>query len=129
MKIKLITLALLIALVSPVEASITDRQCLTYMVYKESRGEPIRAMRAVLDVAYNRMRIRSLTACQVLMEKSQYPYARHGVKTVKDKKFLTQFSIVYKMASVLDKDYVYFNTVRHRFGKQHRKIGRLTFSK
>ena len=133
MKLKLIAIATAFALTfcsgQTFAAQLNDKQCLTYMVYRESRGEQPFGMRAVLDVAYNRMRLRSLTACQVLMEKGQFPYARHGVKLVKDRKFLTQFSKVCKMMSVLDEEYIYFNTVKHKFGRQHKKIGKHWFSK
>ena len=107
----------------------TSRDCLQYTLYRESRGESLVTMRAVADVVLNRSRKNRVTICETILERGQFPYARHGIKRVTDKKFLTQYFKVIKMSVILPDSYIYFNHRKHKWAAEHRKIGNLTFSK
>ena len=124
-----ILLLLPTALSAQVIKNPTESDCLSYMTFREGGGESVKVVRAVMDVAYNRMKMRKLTMCQVLKQKGQYPYAKHGVKRIR-REFLTKYLEAYNMKPVLRDDrYIYFNHVKHSFGKSTKKIGNLYFQK
>lgn len=79
----LVTTALLIALASPPAASggPSEASCKLSAIYYESRGSSLAGQRAVLTVLENRMRIREMTACQVVAEKGQWSW--YGKKPMK----------------------------------------------
>lgn len=108
----------------------TDEQCRQYMVYKEARGDSLKALRAVLDVLDNRMATYGTKACKELKKAGQYPYFKYGVKLVKDKEFLTKYDAATRMAPILtDRRYIFFNSIKHSFATGHKKIGHLYFSR
>lgn len=117
------------SLLSPLAAAQTDEQCLRYAVYREARGESVKAMRGVYDVILNRAKLYGKTACQVLKQRGQFPYMRKGkVKKVVDRSFDSMYNVVLKMEAVLSERYIYFNHHKHPWGKSTRKIGKLYFS-
>lgn len=107
----------------------SNRECLQYTLYRESRGESLVTMRAVADVVLNRARKNSVTICETILERGQFPWARHGIKRVTDKEFLTKYFKVIRMSATLPDSYIYFNHKKHKWATGHRKIGNLTFSK
>lgn len=107
----------------------SSSDCLRYAVWKEARGEGLKTQRAVLDVIFNRMKKSGKKACAVLREKGQFPYFKNGVKKVLDRKFLKKYNVIVKMRRVLPNSYLYFNHVRHKWGKDTVKIGKLYFSR
>jgi len=107
----------------------TNRECLQYTLYRESRGESLVTMRAVADVVLNRARKNSVTICETILAKGQFPYARHGIKRVRDRKFLTQYFKVIRMSAIFPDSYIYFNTRKHKWATGHIRIGGLIFSK
>ena len=111
------------AILKPSEAS-----CLVYTAYRESGGESAETIRAVLDVVDSRSKVNSETICKTIFKKGQFPWAVRGVKRVVDKKFLQKFHRAVNMPVLLDSRYLYFNHVRHKFGRNTKKIGRLYFS-
>lgn len=120
-------LLVLLLTATPVLAK-TEKECASYMLWKESRGESKRTARAVLDVYENRQAAWGLSGCQVLRQKGQYPYMRkRGVKKL-DFAADLRYTVVSEMWPVLSKDYLYFNHRRHPWGKATKKIGNLYFS-
>lgn len=79
----LVTTALLIALASPPAASDgpSEASCKFAAIYHEARGSSLAGQKAVLEVVSNRMRIRGMTACQVIAEKGQWSW--YGKKPMK----------------------------------------------
>jgi spore germination cell wall hydrolase CwlJ-like protein len=75
-------------------------QCLAWVVHDESRGEPLRGSRAVLDAVLKRMKDSGKAACEVIAEPSQfsgfYPEAPYDVS----KEALQRFVAVAKMKPV-----------------------------
>lgn len=90
--------------------ALSEVDCLAYTLHKEARGESLRGRRAVLDVIYNRMRIRELTACQVMKQRSQFSWYSKSVKIKMEIKVLTEFFIVDAMQPVLPSNVEYFHT-------------------
>lgn len=107
----------------------STRECLQYTLYRESRGESLVTMRAVADVVLNRARKNRVTICETIKAKGQFPWARHGIRRVTDKKFLTQYFKVIKMSPILADDFLYFNHKKHEWATSHTRIGGLIFSK
>lgn len=103
-------------------------ECLQWALWKEARGEGILTQRAVLDVIEARIERSRGNACKVLRKRHQFPYFRFGVKKV-DFAFTVRYNVVSKMGRVLSKDYLYFNHVKHPWGRDTKKIGNLYFSK
>lgn len=108
----------------------TPTECLQWALWKEARGEGILTQRATLDVIEARIEAAGpyANACNVLRKKGQFPYFRFGVKKV-DFAFTVRYNVVSKMGRVLSKDYLYFNHVKHPWGRDTKKIGNLYFSK
>lgn len=109
----------------------TDIQILQWIAYKESVGESVITIRAVLDVVLNRVRKNRETIYVTIHKPSQFPYIkRTGVRKVKDKKFLHKFWNALIMAPVLSKEYIFFNHYKskHQWATKHRRIGNLVFS-
>jgi spore germination cell wall hydrolase CwlJ-like protein len=120
---------LLGSFLAPSVAAQTDEQCLRYAVYREARGESVKAMRGVYDVILNRAKLYGKTACQVLKQRGQFPYMRKGkVKKVVDRSFNNMYNTVLMMEAVLNERFLYFNHKRQPWGKHTRKIGKLYFS-
>lgn len=97
-------------------------------MFKESRGESRKAMRAVLDVIEARGRLSVQDACTVLRVKGAFPYMRHGVKKV-PKEWLTTYDEVVRMDVVLPEHVRFFGHVRmnKKDYKLYKKIGKLYF--
>lgn len=104
----------------------TELECKSFMIYKEARGESKIVQKAVLDILDNRIKQYKKSACEVIKQKGQYPYAKKGIQKV-DKKYLTLIAELDKMSPVLTSDFLYFNTRKHKFKKRHKKIGNLYF--
>ena len=111
------------AILKPSEAS-----CKVYVAYREASGESAETIRAVLDVVGNRSRGNNETICKTIFKKGQFPWAVRGVKKVTEKKFLQKFQIAVNMPPQLDSRYLYFNHVRHKFGRNTKRVGHLYFS-
>ena len=106
----------------------TDEQCLSYAVYREASGQGIQTQRAVLDVILNRVKKERLGACKVLRKPSQFPYMKYGVKEV-EHDWKLHYNVIKQFSPILTEDYIYFNSVRHKFGKHCKKIGDMYFCK
>ena len=106
----------------------TELQCKAYMLKRETNGGSVKMQRAVLNVMHNRMRKWNKGACQVLYMKGQYPYMIFGMKPV-SKEWLTHTEKLSRMSPLIDRDYIYFNTRKHVFGKEQLRVGSLWFSK
>lgn len=119
-------LLLIVSLLIPLKCFANDRNCKAFMIYKEARGEPEIVQKAVLDVMENRMKLYKKSACEVLEMKGQYPYARKGIKNMSNE-WLTLVDKLGKLPHILNSDFLYFNSTRHRFKKKHKKIGNLYF--
>lgn len=104
----------------------SSQQCLSWMVWKEARGEGILTQRAVVDVLNNRQRASGKDACTVLRTVGQFPYAVDGVGTV-PKYFLTRVMMLSNMSPVVGKNVFYFNDVPHSWAKKPQRIGGLWF--
>jgi len=107
----------------------SNRECLQYSLYRESRGESLETMRAVADVVLNRSRKNRVTICETILERGQFPYARYGIKKVTDKDFLTKYFKVVNMKPIVSSDVIYFNHRKHKWATSHIRIGGLIFSK
>lgn len=106
----------------------SDYQCKAFSVFKESRGESKKAMRAVLDVIESRERLSGQDACTVLRVKGAFPYMRHGVKKV-PKEWLTTYDEVVRMDVVVPESVRFFGHVRmnKKDYELYKKIGKLYF--
>lgn len=110
----------------------TDLQILQYVTYRESRGESVETIRAVLDVVVNRARKNRETIRETVFKAGQFPYIkRTGIRKVNDKEFLQKFWKAYIMAPILSSEAIYFNHYKskHKWADKHRRIGSLIFSR
>jgi hypothetical protein len=66
----------------------------------------------------------------MLRMRGQFPWARYGFKGV-DKHYDSVYNVVTKLPHVFKEDsgYLYFNHVRHPWGRSTVRIGGLYFSK
>jgi uncharacterized protein with NAD-binding domain and iron-sulfur cluster len=110
----------------------TDIQMLQWVTYKESRGESVETIRAVLDVVNNRARKNRETIRVTIHKPNQFPYIkRTGIRKVKDKVFLTKFWKAYNMKPILSSEAIYFNHYKskHKWADKHKRVGNLIFSR
>lgn len=110
----------------------TDIQILQYVTYRESRGETVETIRAVLDVVNNRVIKNRETIRVTIFKAGQFPYvARTGIRKVKDKEFLTKFWKAYNMKPILTSEALYFNHYKskHKWADKHKRVGNLIFSR
>lgn len=110
----------------------TDIQILQYVTYRESRGESVETIRAVLDVVNNRARKNRVTIRETIFKVGAFPYIkRTGIRKVKDKEFLTKFWKAYNMKPVLTSEALYFNDYKskHKWADKHKRVGNLVFSR
>lgn len=88
------------ARVSPIDQNLV---CKAWVVKDEARGESMKGQRAVLDVVLKRMSTRHLTACEVVMQESQFSGYKKGVEIALHKnvseKDLDKYTEVDKMGS------------------------------
>ncbi len=105
-----------------------DMSCKILAITKEAQGEPLIGARAVLDVLENRMKAKKQSACQIVLAKSQWPWAAKQKNWHYSVDMLRRYERVNWMKPVLDEKYIYFNTVPHSFGKKVKKIGNHYFS-
>lgn len=110
-------------------APTSDLECLRYVAYKEARGEPIKAVNAVITTVKNRSVIFNKSICEVASQKGAFPYFKKNFKFVKDKKFLHKFELANNISNVLDDEYLYFNTTKFSWGRNCKKFGKLIFCK
>ena len=101
-----------------------DSICIAVALDKEARGEPIRGVRAVLDVILKRMDKRNKTACEVVKEKGQFSWYSKRFKFKADEKMLTMAEEVFKMKPVMP-DAEYFHSTNVQPGWHLRKLGRV----
>ncbi len=76
--------------VKAVKRGYTPSECLSWVLNSEARGEPLKGSRAVLDVVYERMARKDITACQVVMEKGQFSGYKIGMKLAINEDMLTR---------------------------------------
>jgi hypothetical protein len=111
----------------------TNKQILQYVAYMETRGQSDKAMRAVTDVVNNRLYKCNLkkhcTLKGVVSKAGAFPYVKRGIFKINDEKFLQKYWRVSIMKPVVSKSYLYFNTEKHIFGVECRKIDKLIFCK
>lgn len=110
-------------------ASTKENDCRAYVAYREASGGSVETIRAVLDVVENRMKLYNKTFCQVVKQKGQFPYVRHGIRKVNDEKFLHKYRKAVIMKPVLTSSYIFFNTKKHKWGKDCRKIEKMYYCK
>ncbi len=119
--------------VEPLKRGYTASQCLAWVTYSESRGEPLRGSRAVLDVIYTRMQARHMTVCEVVMQKGQFSGYREGRKLVTNEDMLTRLREASRIEPVA-RGCMYFHaiSVRPLWAKKMKKciaIGHHVFYK
>lgn len=108
---KFLRVLALIPLLLPTKAlALTETECLAYTMFKEAGGEPVRGRRAVLDVIYNRMRVKGMSACAVMKEKAQFSFYNSKKKIVITMEALMDFLIVDNMKPILPSNALYFHT-------------------
>jgi hypothetical protein len=111
----------------------TNKQILQYITYMETRGQSDKAMRAVIDVVNNRLYECNLkkhcTLKDVVSKAGAFPYIKRGVFKINDEKFLQKYWRAPIMKPVVSREFLYFNTERHDFGRECRKIDKLIFCK
>lgn len=106
----------------------SELACKAVAVYVESRGEPVRASKAVLQVLQNRMHIDNQTACQVVKRKGAFPWARKKNNWKITNDMLTRYFDAYKMLPVVNIDAYYFNDKPVKWGVPHKRVGNLWFN-
>jgi hypothetical protein len=111
----------------------TNKQVLQYITYKETRGQSDKAMRAVIDVVNNRLYECNLkkhcTLKDVVTKAGAFPYVKRGIFKVNDEKFLQKYWRVSIMKPIVIKSVLYFNTEKHIFGVECKKINKMWFCK
>jgi hypothetical protein len=111
----------------------TNQQILQYITYKETRGQSDKAMRAVIDVVNNRLYECNLkkhcTLKDVVSKAGAFPYVKRGIFKVNGGKFLQKYWRVSIMKPVVAKSALYFNTEKHEFGRECRRIDKMWFCK
>ena len=96
-------------IVKPPEQPTIDERCLSEALYREASGEPLRAVKAVLEVIKNRMHLKKKYACDIIAEKRQFSWHHLGYSFYFNEERLTRLSEVDKMEAVLgDDSYLYF---------------------
>jgi len=85
--------------------------CKAYTILREAGGESLKGKRAVLDVVENRMRLRDMSACQVMSQKGQFSFFTKTTQVIVTKEALTDYFKVANMRRVLKKDVEYFHNV------------------
>lgn len=120
---------------APILGSITqviatyDRHCLAFAIHREARGEKPSGQRAVLAVIHNRMTRTGRTACQIVLQHGQFPWAKYVTTWQATEDMLAQLDVVDSLPGVLPKDVVYFRTGHyHKWGRKYKKIGNHFFS-
>ena len=88
-----------------------ETYCKAYTVMREAGGESLKGKRAVLDVVENRMRLRNLSACQVMTQRGQFSFFTKNTEVRIPREALTDYFRVAKMRRVLKKDVEYFHNV------------------
>lgn len=63
---------------------LTEEQCLSLAIYKESSLEPLVGKQAVASVVLTRARLKSKSVCQVVFEKHQFSWTRKWKKNKQD---------------------------------------------
>ncbi len=108
-----------------------DFNCLVWVISDESRGEPVKGSRAVYEVILNRMRVRGLTACEVVKEPHQFSGYHKGMKMKWNNEDLTRYQEVVSMENIVaDAQYFHATYVKPKWRlKMARivKIGRHIF--
>lgn len=77
-----------LAPVTPVEARLTDIECLARNIYHEARGEPLEGQLAVAQVTLNRVQSAGYqkTVCGVVYAHRQFSWTNSGTKKIKNAK-------------------------------------------
>lgn len=111
----------------------SNHSIITYIVYRESRGQNDNAARAVLDVVNNRLYECNLkkhcSLLEVVSKRGAFPYIKHGIFSVRDEKFLHKMKRVSRMAPVMGREVLYFNSSKHSFGRDCKKLDKIWFCK
>lgn len=63
---------------------LTESQCISLAIFKESHLEPEKGKQAVASVILQRMKNRNKSACQVVFEKHQFSWVRKWKKNEQD---------------------------------------------
>ncbi len=77
-----------------------DDRCLAWVLWSEARGEPLEGARAVYDVIHTRMKIRKLSACQVVRQKFQFSGYKPGMTLKVDENAWDRLTKVRQMKPV-----------------------------
>jgi spore germination cell wall hydrolase CwlJ-like protein len=99
------------AINSAIDLEAQATYCKAFTVMREAGGESLKGKRAVLDVVENRMRLRNLSACQVMSQKAQFSFFTKNTEVRVSKEALTDYFRVANMRRVLKKDVEYFHNV------------------
>lgn len=77
-----------LAPITPVEARLTDIECLARNIYHEARSEPLEGQIAVAQVTLNRVRSSKYpsTVCKVVYAPSQFSWTLDKTKRIRDKR-------------------------------------------
>lgn len=85
---------------NPVPKQPTSWQCMAWVVHDESRGEPLKGSRAVLDVVLKRMKDTGKKACEVIAQPSQFSGYHSSAPYRVSKEAVERFVRVAKMRPV-----------------------------
>lgn len=114
----------------PLEASFEQERCLGSLIWFEARGEPLKAQRAVLDVALARAVQSGTSACDVIAKPGQFTWYDGRLKL-----YDPELQALYAKARA-EKRSLKFETFFFSGGPPYwaagmkcRKIGRLNFCK
>lgn len=93
------------------QASVRTQEvvCLAVAVHTEARGEPIAGQKAVLEVIQNRMKLRNLSACEVVKQPGQFPWYKRGTVLKMNDYMLTRWQELTTMPSLLASNVEYFH--------------------
>lgn len=123
-----VLVAVLLCLLSVLAQAQTNLQCKILAEFFESRGEPLKVSKGVLQVVENRMRMDKQTACQVVKRKGAFPWARKRRSWKITQSMLTRHFKLVNMLPVVSSRAYYFNDKPNRYGVRHKKLGNLYFN-
>lgn len=84
----------------PVKHAPEPLKCLVWVVHDESRGEPLRGSRAVLDAVLKRMKDTGKGACEIVSQPRQFSGYNAQAMYVDNKEALARYHVVKRMKPV-----------------------------
>lgn len=107
-------------------ASVSERSCKALVIYKEANLEPLQGQREVLQVLNNRIAANHSSCIKEISKAGQWSFYSKYVTFKADKKQLTRYSIVSRMAPLFPTATHFHAThVKPKWARKMRYLGRV----